>query len=508
VAVSQRQQIEQQLFDLIASCARDPLRFVEVAFPWGDEGDLAEHDGPDEWQKDILGRIRDGLLSPTQAIRIAVASGHGPGKSALVAWLVLWGLSTMVDTRGVVTANTAVQLRTKTWPELAKWHRLCLCGFWFVRTATAIYSADPKHQDTWRIDCIPWSENNTEAFAGLHNQGKRIVVIFDEGSYIPEIIWQTTEGALTDKDTEILWTVFGNPTRNDTRFRACFAGGQFHHRWSTRQVDSRTARMTNKEEIAEWIKDYGEDSDFVRVRVKGTFPRAGSMQFIPSDLIEAAAAAQRDPDVTIYDPFIMAVDCARFGDDKNVIRFRRGLDARTLQPIKLRNLDTMQIAAKVAELYRAHRPDAIFVDGGGPGAGVVDRCRQLRIPVIEVQFGASPDRDHLGLAETEFYANKRAEMWGAMREWLKRGMIDDDPELRADLTAVEYGYTPRDGVDAIILEKKEHMKKRGLASPDDGDALALTFAHPVGPSDHSGAFGGGTAFEAEYDPFSVKQGRR
>jgi hypothetical protein len=342
----------------------------------------------------------------------------------------------------------------------------------------------------------------------LHNQGKRVVIIFDEGSFIPEIIWQTTEGALTDKNTEIIWTVFGNPTRNDTRFRACFAGWQFHHRWSTRQVDSRTARMTNKEEIAEWIKDYGEDSDFVRVRVKGTFPRAGSMQFISSDLIAAAAAAQRDPEVTIYDPFIMAVDCARFGDDKNVIRFRRGLDARTLPPIKLRNLDTMQIAAKVAELYRAHRPDAIFVDGGGPGAGVVDRCRQLRVPVIEVQFGASPDRDHLGLAETEFYANKRAEMWGAMREWLKRGMIDDDAELRADLAAVEYGYTPRDGVDAIILEKKEHMKKRGLASPDDGDALALTFAHPVGPSDHSGAFGGGTSFETEYDPFPVQKERR
>jgi hypothetical protein len=113
MALTQPQEIERQLFDLIASCARDPLRFVEVAFPWG-EGDLANHDGPDEWQRDILGRIRDGLLSITQAIRIAVASGHGPGKSALVAWIVLWALSTMVDTRGVVTANTATQLRTKT----------------------------------------------------------------------------------------------------------------------------------------------------------------------------------------------------------------------------------------------------------------------------------------------------------------------------------------------------------------------------------------------------------
>ena len=106
MGLTKRQQVEQQLFDLIASCGRDPLRFVEVAFPWGSEGDLAEHDGPDEWQRDILGRIRDGLPIG-QAIRIAVASGHGPGKSALVAWIILWALATMVDTRGVVTANTA-----------------------------------------------------------------------------------------------------------------------------------------------------------------------------------------------------------------------------------------------------------------------------------------------------------------------------------------------------------------------------------------------------------------
>jgi hypothetical protein len=259
--------------------------------------------------------------------------------------------------------------------------------------------------------------------------------------------------------------------------------------------------MTNKAELAEWVRDYGEDSDFVRVRVKGEFPRAGTMQFIASDLIEAASSPQHEPEVTIYDPFVMGVDVARFGDDKTVIRFRRGLDARTLPPIKLRNLDSMQIAAKVAELYRAHRPDAIFVDGGGPGAGVVDRARQLRIPVIEVQFGAAPDRDHLGLGD-ELYANKRAEMWGAMRQWLRKGMIDADPELKADLAAVEYGYTLRDGVDAIILEKKEHMRKRGLASPDDADALALTFAHPVGPSDHSSTFLNVPPFEAEYDPFS------
>jgi hypothetical protein len=493
-----RRDVEAELLAAVASCARDPLRFVQFAFPWN-EGELAGHPGPDKWQAEILAMIRDGLLSPGEAIRIAVASGHGPGKSALVSWCILWSLATMVDTRGVVTANTATQLHTKTWAELAKWHRLCICGYWFVLTATAIYSADPRHEKTWRIDCISWSETRTEAFAGLHNQGKRIVVLFDEASAIHQTIWEVTEGALTDKDTQIFWGCFGNPTRNTGRFRECFPGGRFHHRWRTRQVDSRKARLTNKEEIAEWIRDYGEDSDFIKVRVRGMFPRAGSMQFIPSDLVEAATAADRDPPVGLYDPFVMGVDVARFGDDKSVIRFRRGRDARSIPPVKMRGADTMQIAAKVSELYHRHRPDTIFIDGGGPGGGVVDRCRQLRLPVIEVQFGAAADREHISQEGAVVYCNKRAEMWGGMRGWLIGGAIDDDPELKADLVAVEYGYTMKDGRDAIILEKKEHMKKRGLASPDDGDALALTFSYPVAQSDHSGAFG--PTFEVEYDPF-------
>jgi hypothetical protein len=491
--------VETKLFAAVAACTRDPLRFVYMAFPWGD-GELAAHPGPDDWQTEILIEVRDGLPIG-EAIRIAVASGHGPGKSALVSWLILWAISTCVDTRGVVTANTATQLHTKTWAELAKWHRLCICGYWFTLTATAIYSADPAHEKTWRIDCISWSESRTEAFAGLHNQGKRIIVLVDEASAVPDIIWETTEGALTDKDTQIIWGVFGNPTRNTGRFRECFAGGRFHHRWKARQIDSRTARLTNKEEIAEWVKDYGEDSDFVRVRVKGTFPRAGSMQFIAADLVVVAARPDADPPVTLYEALVMGVDVARFGDDKSVIRFRRGRDARTISPIKIRGRDTMQIAAKVAELNELYRPDAIFIDGGGPGGGVVDRCRYLRLPVTEVQFGAAPDRDQVGQEGAIVYANKRAEIWGTMKEWLRGGVIDDDPELKADLTAVEYGYTMKDGRDAIILEKKEHMKKRGLASPDDGDALALTFAYPVGPSDHSDRFIPGTVrHQFEYDP--------
>jgi hypothetical protein len=151
-----------------------------------------------------------------------------------------------------------------------------------------------------------------------------------------------------------------------------------------------------------------------------------------------------------------------------VIVLRRGRDARSVSWIKLTGADTMTVAAKVAKIAQQYRPDAIFIDGGGPGGGVVDRLRQLQHSVFDVQFGSS----HVSQDGAIVYANKRAEMWGAMRAWLAGGMISDDRELLADLSGVEYGYALSEGRDAIILEKKEDMKKRGLASPDLADALA------------------------------------
>ncbi|CAJ0778881.1 MULTISPECIES: terminase [Ralstonia] len=497
--------VEAQLIEEIAKYSNDPLGFVNFAFPWG-SGELADHQGPDEWQVDTLTdigeKLRAGQIDAAQAIQIAVASGHGIGKSALVSWLILWAIATFEDTRGVVTANTDAQLRTKTWAELAKWYRRCICSHWFEFTATALYARDTKHEKTWRIDMVPWSERNTEAFAGLHNQGKRVLLVFDEGSAIPNIIWEVAEGALTDKDTQIIWAVFGNPTRNSGRFRECF--GRFKHRWITRQIDSRTARMTNKDQLAQWVADYGEDSDFVRVRVRGVFPRAGSTQFIGSDIVEAAKS--REAHAGVYDALVIGVDVARFGDDETVIYIRKGRDGRTHEPIKLRGLDTMQVAARVAEQYEFYRADAIFVDQTGVGSGVVDRLRQLRIPCTGIDNGASPDRSNPG-QEATVYANKGAEMWGVMRDWLKTGgaIPENDVDLHAQLQDREYGYVLRNGRDAIQLESKKDMKKRGLSSPDIADALALTFAYPVQPNANAGraAAFASRQVQHEYDPYAT-----
>ena len=462
---------EDELLQDLARLAYDPLGFVLWAFPWGEPGELHKKHGPEDWQRDILVQLQQGLITAEAAIKLAVTSGHGVGKSALVAWITWWAFSTFPGTRGVITANTENQLKTKTWVEIAKWHRLFIAKQFFKCTATALFSVDEEQSREWRIDIVPWSERNVEAFAGLHNQGKRILILFDEASAIPDLIWETTEGATTDSDTEIIWACFGNPTKNTGRFRECFPGGRFESRWYTREVDSRSVSFTDKRQIAEWITDYGLDSDFIKVRVLGQFPLLDGESFIPLEL--AREAALRIPSFQDNFPVILGVDVARFGDDFSVIYPRQGRDATSRPPQIFSGLDTVQLASRVIQAMNQYNAVACCVDGTGVGGGVVDQLRARGVNVYEVQFGAKPD----GLMPGIKYLNKRAEIWGVMRDWLSTGSIRNNPDkpLIEELTAP--GYAIAGPMQAIQLESKEMMKRRGAASPDIADALACTFAY-------------------------------
>lgn len=491
------------LLSWLAACNKDPLAFVMGAFPWGEpDTSLEDFTGPEEWQKQILQSIADGLISPNQAIQIARASGHGIGKSACVSWIILWAFATAPDTRGVVTANTETQLKTKTWAELGKWFNIFIGREHFTLTATALLSRDPERERTWRIDQVPWSEKNTEAFAGMHNKGRRLLLIMDEASAIPDIIWEVAEGALTDSDTEILWIAFGNPTRNTGRFKECFAGGRFSRYWSAAAIDSRSVSITNKTQIDKWIESYGEDSDFVRIRVKGEFPRTGEMEFISSADVEAAML--REVQTSISDPLALGCDVARYGANESVIAFRKGRDARMIPALRFRGLSTVELATRVMEANNEYRADGIFIDGGGVGGGVVDNVRHLHLFCYDVQFGGKDDvRGHATGNDGELYANKRAAMWGAMRAWIKTGALPNDQELKAQLIAPLYTYNAR---NEIQLESKEDMMRRGVSSPDFADALALTFAYPLAPHDRAGGMHKPKPdVEIEYDPFTEKR---
>ena len=474
---------EQPLYDRIAEFRHDPLGLVLYAYPWGD-GELADEPGPRKFQRRFFEELGAHLQNPAtrhKVFRKAISSGHGIGKSAELAQVIHWGKSTCIDCKVLVTANTGDQLKTKTQPEVAKWFRLAINSDWFDVHVTSIKINDAEHEASWRTDFATWSEDNPQAFAGAHNKGKRLIIIFDEASEISDVIYKTVEGALTDANTEIIWLLYSQATRAEGYFyEACF--GNQRHRWNPEIIDSRDVEGINVEEINESIALYGEDSDHVRVRYKGLYPLAGGGKYIDQDLVkgaqERAALSMSD------DPLVAGVDFAWGGSDDNVIRFRKGLDARSIPPIKVKGeftkdpaVMTGKLADVLANRYGAQgeKVAMLFFDSAGIAAVVESRLRELgHKNIMVVNFGADSPDPH--------FAYMRDYMWGQTKEFLRKGAIDKDQGLASDL---QKPILVSDRLQRVKLESKEDMKKRlakmGLdsTSPDDGDALALTFAMPV-----------------------------
>lgn len=503
---------EQSLLADLLSFKYDPLGFAYYAFPWGVQGTpLAQIDGPRTWQRAEFQRIADHLSLDQEKARIglpgsplylAISSGRGIGKSAWLSMLDMWVASCWIGSTTIVTANTETQLRSRTMAELGKWHTMSINRHWFEKSSMSLRPAawfadlvqTQLRMDTqyYYVDAQSWSAENPDAFAGAHSQ-IGMMVQFDEASGIPDPIWQVTEGFFTDKAPLRLWLAISNPRRNTGRFFDAFHKDRAF--WDSRYVDSRTVEGVDTSVYQRIADKYGDDHDVTRIEVKGQFPRTGSNQFIGRDVAQSAAERELVPDDGA--PLLMGIDVARFGDDESVFRFRRGRDARTLKPLRFRGKSTTDLASEAATAIERLNPDAVFVDGGGVGGGVVDRLRQMGYRVIEVQSGeAARDSDK--------YLNRRAEMWGEMRDWLVYGCIDNDEMLIDDITGPEYALHIK---GQIKLESKDAMKKRGLASPDDGDALCLTFAEPVARNDSAmlkvrRRLNGRTA-DSDYDVFAI-----
>jgi hypothetical protein len=476
---------EQELVEKLYSFRHDPLGCVLFSFPWGEAGTEFEHDpGPREFQRRTLEELGAHLQNPEtrhKPFRKAISSGHGIGKSALIAQIVHWAKSTCLDCKVLITANTGDQLRSKTQPEISKWFRSCINKDWFDVHVTSIKINDAEHEDTWRTDFSTWSEDNPQAFAGAHNKGKRLVIIFDEAAGISDVIWKTVSGALSDADTEIIWIAMSQAFRSEGAFYEAVFGDQ-RHRWNPEVIDSRTVEGINVEEIDEEIKVYGENSDHVRVRWLGLFPLAGGGKFIDLDLVQQS---QHAPGFALdTDPLVAGVDFAWGGADDNVIRFRKGLDARSIPPIKVKGQFTRDAAVMVGKIsdvlsrtYDGEKVAMVFFDSAGIASSVYSGVRALGYEdrIMLVNFGADSPK-----ASCAYW---RDFMWDGMKQWMLRGGgIDKDHDLAADLQKPVLVY---DRLQRVKLESKEDMKKRlakmGLdsASPDDGDALALTFAAPV-----------------------------
>jgi hypothetical protein len=494
---------EPDLIEFVAQFKDDPLGWVMAAYPWLEpRSPLEAYPGPDRWQAELLREIGEEVrrrrfdgLNGVLPIRQAISSGHGIGKSTTSAWLANWIMSTRPNSQGTITSNTFAQLSTKTWPAILKWTRMCITSHWFQTGQEKIFAkAAPE---SWFVTAQTCRRENSEAFHGQHAARSTSWYLFDEASAIPDEIWNAAEGGLTDGEPMIF--AWGNPTRNTGKFHRIVFGNE-RDRWRQKIIDSRTAKFTNKTLLEEWIRDYGEDSDFVRVRVRGIAPRAGELQYIDQERVWQAQ--KREGSAFPDDPLIAGFDVAGRGGmfslagartdggeigatrrdtggsgAWNVIAFRRGLDARTIPAIRISGEDTRDRSVMLAKLTEilsdkrpSHRVAMMFVDSAF-GAPYVERLRVMGFDnVQEVNFG-SPSHDR-------HQANMRAYMWSRMKEWLLKGAIPSDIILEGDLTGPGYHLNLK---EQLVIESKQDMVKRGIASPDYGDALALTFAAFVPP---------------------------
>lgn len=479
---------ERELAEFIGTFAYDPLGFVMAVFPWGQDT-LADGTvnvrlqnkpdrkaAPEKWQIKFLKALGGFMVENAQrkaldldyfVWRSAVASGHGVGKSALVAWLIIFFMSTRPDCRGIVTANTGDQLEGKTWPELGVWHDLAINKHWFGRTATTFFFAQYPEEKRKNYGFVAQtvSPERSEAFAGLHNAGSAVVMIMDEASGIDAKVTEVAEGAMTDGEPFLI--KFGNPTRPDGDFYDCFTKPEKAELYYRDMVDNREVSLVNQMAIANLLKQYGEDSDEAKVRVYGQFPVQAFDGFLSPSIVTDAMTRELWEDASA--PLILGVDVARYGNDRTIIYPRKGRDARTYPVWAFKGLSTTDVARKVADYAMVYKPDAIVIESTGPGAGVVDQLRAWGYQVHEVHPGAQSAKAHA-------FGRLRDEWWGTAREWIYAGgCLRDDKDLFGELTKIQY-RVDGGGETKLSIESKKLMKERLGFSPDLADGFVLTFA--------------------------------
>ena len=314
----------------------------------------------------------------------------------------------------------------------------------------------------WGAEGKLWSEENPDAYAGVHNHDG-MMVIFDEASGIPDAIWSVAAGFFTEPILHRYWLAFSNPRRPSGYFYECFHAKRDF--WTSRQIDSRSVEGTDQSVYKQIIAEYGEDSPQARVEVYGQFPSTGDDQFIDLALVREAMQRPKWNDASA--PIVMGVDPARSGADSTVIAVRQGRNLIALR--RYRGDDTMTVVGHVIKAIEEFQPALTAIDEGGLGYGILDRLNEQRYKVRGVNFGWKSTKPIM-------WGNRRAELWGALRDWLRSASIPQDKQLQDDFVG------PRakpNSAGAIFLESKKDMKARGLASPDAADAIAVTFAFPV-----------------------------
>lgn len=399
--------------------------------------------------------------------RVAVSSSTGTGKTATLTWIVFLALLTLRDCRILITSPSAQQLTRVFYAEAMKWRgRMIHPEFQSLFEITRERIECKQKNQVQIANLVTSSADNLESLAGGHSEN--YIILADEASGIPEGAFDYLLGTLSTDTSEDSsgggrFILTSNPTRSSGRFYEIF------HRklpgWRRLRFTAYDCPHVSKAWIDEIIEMYGDDSDMVRIRVLGMFPRASNTQFIGTDIVESAEIIKYEDREVLNFPVIIGVDVARFGDDETVFVARRG--PKVMDITRHIKKDTQEVASLLYEYQSIWKADTIFIDAIGMGAGVFDRCKTLKLPVKEVVVS------HKSTRPMEFF-NLRSQLWGELKRWLENGgSIPYIPELKSQITGMVYGYNAK---MQIQLASKKDLKSQGLPSPDIADAISLSLA--------------------------------
>lgn len=442
---------------------KSPLFFVECMW-----GLIPERDNSKfikgkhlTWQQhDILLAVEEALKGGKK--RISVRSGHGIGKSATLAMLILWYLFCYKDAQVPCTAPTSDQIHDILWKEVAKWLNLMPQPVREKYEWTNGYIRITESPETWFARAKTARKENPEALAGVH--GDFVMYIVDEASGVPEEIFNTAEGALTGDN--VLVILISNPTRLIGYFY------DSHHKdkesWQTLGFSSIDSPLVDKEYVSRIISKHGEDSDEYKIRVLGEFPREDTMD----DKGYIALFSENDIKISDTEEFIgerrLGIDPSGEGDDKTVWVIRDNFKAKIVAVEKVSNASS--IAQKTMTLMQHYqvKGEHTYIDNFGAGANVAQELALAGIRVKAINVGDKP-------SDEEMFLNRRAEASWRVKQWFRKGGELVDHKGWDEILTIRYR---KELSGKMKIMGKLEMKKEGIKSPDHYDALMMTFLDP------------------------------
>ena len=411
---------------------------------------------------------------------VAVKSCHSLGKDWLSARILLWFAYCHSPSLVISTAPTDRQVKGILWQEVAVAHASAKVelGGKILKQELQISPEQNAHGFT---------ATAATQFQGWHCPN--VMIIVDEAAGIDSEIYTGIDSCLAS-GIKTRRLEIGNPTDPTSEFAKSFkTPGIVKMSYDAFQTPNFTHFGITEEDMfadawmdkitgdlpapwlvtPDWVSKrynrWGPLNPLYASRVAALFPEEGEDTLISLTQIEAAQKRTLAPGT----PDVLGVDVARFGSDFSVIASRQGPVVRIIK--RFWKADTMTTSGHARREYmtRKPKPKRVHVDVVGIGSGVVDRLREQRVPVVEASAGSSA-------SDKEMFLNQRAEWFWTLREEFEAGEIDLDPadeELAAQLADIKW---KPDSKGRVTIERKEDMKKRGLHSPDDADAVAMCFS--------------------------------